>query len=233
LAWEEKLSKRMAELRKQFDTKKQYTLEEAIDLIKNNSSIKFDETVEIHIRLGIDPKQSNQTVRGTVALPHGVGKNRKVAVIAKGEKLKEAEESGADYFGSEDLIAKISKGWFEFDSLVATPDSMKELARLGKLLGPRGLMPNPKSGTVTFDIKKTVNELKAGRIEFKNDSAGIIHSPAGKVSFDKEKLLENIKKFIDGVAKSKPASSKGQFIKKLVISSTMGPGLNVIYGGEA
>jgi large subunit ribosomal protein L1 len=223
----------MVELKKQIGNKKQYSFEEAVDLLKSSSKVKFDETVEMHIKLGIDPKQSNQIVRGTIVLPHGLGKSRKVAVIAKGEKLKEAEESGADYSGSEDLIEKISKGWFEFDSLVATPDSMKELAKLGKLLGPRGLMPNPKSGTVTFDIKKTVGELKSGRVEFKNDSAGIIHCSAGKISFSKEKLLENIKTLMDAITRSKPASSKGQFLANITISSTMGPGLRILHTGQA
>jgi len=209
--------------------KKIYDLEEAMDLIKQSPQPKFDQTVELHMCLGIDTKQSSQTVRGIVVLPYGTGKQKKVCVIAKGEKLKEAQQSGADFYGDEDLIEKISKNWLEFDVLVATPDAMKSLSKLGKMLGPKGLMPNPKAGTVTFDITKTVKELKAGRVEFKNDSFGNVHCAVGKVSFEKEKLAENIRTLIAAVIKSKPSSSKGLYVKNATVSSTMGPGLKIRY----
>jgi len=221
------VTKREKEIEKLVDKTKHYKLDEAIETLKKLPKAKFDETVEIHIRLGIDPKKSDQTVRGVVVLPAGIGKTRKVAVIAKGEKLKEAEESGADFVGSEELIEKISKGWLDFDVLVATPDVMKDLSKLGKLLGPKGLMPNPKTGTVTFEIKKAVQELKSGRVEFKNDEYGIIHCPVGKLSFEKEKLFSNIKTFIEAIIKSKPPASKGQFIKSITLCSSMGPGIKL------
>ncbi len=221
------MSKREKEIEKLFDKTIRYKLDEAIDILQKAPKTKFDQTVEIHIKLGIDPKKSDQIVRGAVVLPAGIGKTRKIAVIAKGEKLKEAEESGADFVGSDELIEKISKGWFDFDVLVATPDSMKDLSKLGKILGPKGLMPNPKSGTVTFDLKKTVQELKTGRVEFRNDEYGIIHAPVGKLSFEKEKLTSNIKTFVEAVIKSKPPAAKGQFIKGITLSSSMGPGIKV------
>ncbi|MDI6641358.1 MAG: 50S ribosomal protein L1 [Elusimicrobiota bacterium] len=221
------MSKRMIELKKLIDRNKTYTLSDAIDLLKQTAKVKFDETAELHIRLNIDPKKSDQLVRGTVFLPHGIGKTRKIAVIAKGEKLKEAESSGANFVGSDDLIEKIQKGFLEFDVLVATPDAMKDLSKLGKLLGPRGLMPNPKAGTVTFEIAKTVKELKTGRIEYKNDSYGIIHCPVGKVSFEKEKLIENIKTLIESVVKSKPVTVKGQYLRSVTICTSMGPGIRL------
>ncbi|OIO75179.1 MAG: 50S ribosomal protein L1 [Elusimicrobia bacterium CG1_02_37_114] len=223
------MSKRMAEIDKLVDKTKIYDLEEAMDLIKQSPQPKFDQTVELHMCLGIDTKQSSQTVRGIVVLPYGTGKQKKVCVIAKGEKLKEAQQSGADFYGDEDLIEKISKNWLEFDVLVATPDAMKSLSKLGKMLGPKGLMPNPKAGTVTFDITKTVKELKAGRVEFKNDSFGNVHCAVGKVSFEKEKLAENIRTLIAAVIKSKPSSSKGLYVKNATVSSTMGPGLKIRY----
>jgi large subunit ribosomal protein L1 len=222
------MGKRLNEASKLVDKSKVYTLAEAVALAKDTAKAKFDETVEAHIRLGIDPKQSDQIVRGTVSLPHGIGKTRKVAVLAKGEKQKEAEAAGADVVGSDDLIESIiSKGNFNFDILVATPDVMKDLSKAAKILGPKGLMPNPKSGTVTFDIGVTVKELKKGRVEYKNDSFGIIHVPVGKASFDKEKLSDNIKALIDAILKAKPSSAKGQYIKSISISSTMGPGIYV------
>jgi len=184
------MSKRMIESEKLIDKTKLYSLEEAVKILKQTKKAKFDETVEISIRLGIDPKQTDQTVRGAVSLPHGIGKTKRVVVIAKGEKIKEAESAGADFFGSEDIMEKISKGWLDFDAIIATPDAMKDLAKLGKILGPRGLMPNPKTGTVTFDIAKTVKEIKAGRVEFKNDTQGIVHTILGKISFDENKLIE-------------------------------------------
>jgi len=221
------MSKRLTETSKLVDKAKLYVLDEAISLAKQTAKAKFDETIEIHIRLGIDPKQSDQTIRGTVTLPHGIGKSRKVAVIARGDKIKEAEASGADVAGAEDLVEKISKGWLDFDVLVATPDTMKDLSKLGKVLGPKGLMPNPKSGTVTFEVGRTVKELKLGRVEYKNDSYGIIHCPIGKASFTAEKLVENAKSLLEAVLKSKPSSAKGQYFKSISLSSTMGPGIRL------
>jgi large subunit ribosomal protein L1 len=220
-----KMGKRLNEAVKLIDKSKVYPIVEAVSLVKETAKAKFDETVEVHIRLGIDPNQSDQTVRGTVSLPHGIGKNRKVAVLAKGEKQKEAETAGADIVGSDDLIESISKGNIDFDILVATPDVMKDLSKVAKILGSKGLMPNPKSGTVAFEVGTTVKELKEGRVEYKNDSFGIIHVPAGKVSFEKEKIVDNIKTLIDTILKAKPSSSKGQYIKSISISSTMGPGI--------
>ncbi|MEW6557370.1 MAG: 50S ribosomal protein L1 [Elusimicrobiota bacterium] len=221
------MSKRTKENEQKFDKTKLYSLEEAVKILKQSASAKFDETVEIAVRLGIDPKQTDQAVRGTVLLPHGLGKTKKVVVIAKGEKLKEAETAGADFVGCEDIIDKISKGWLEFDAVVATPDTMKDLSKVGKILGPRGLMPNPKTGTVTFDIAKTVKEIKAGRVEFKNDPEGIVHSVVGKLSFDENKLVENAKAIISQILILKPASAKGQYINSIAVSSTMGPGIKV------
>ncbi len=221
------MSKRLKEAKKIVGEKKLYKLDEAIALLKKLPKAKFDESVEIHIRLGIDPKQSDQIVRGAIALPHGIGKTRRVAVVAKGEKIKEAEAAGADAAGESELIEKISKGWMDFDVLVATPDAMKDLAKLGKILGPKGLMPNPKSGTVTFDIAKTVKELKAGRVEYKNDSTGIIHSIIGKISFEEQKLIENARTFIEAIIKAKPPTAKGQYLKSITLATTMGPGLQL------
>jgi len=221
------MSKRLTETSKLVDKAKLYELSEAINLVKATAKAKFDETIEIHIRLSIDPKKSDQNVRGTVTLPAGIGKSRKVAVIAKGEKQKEAEAAGADIIGAEDLIDKIAKGFMDFDVLVCTPDVMKDASKLGKVLGPKGLMPNPKSGTVTFDIDRTIKELKLGRVEYKNDSYGIIHCPVGKASFAAEKLLDNTKTLLDAVIRSKPASSKGQYLKSISVSSTMGPGIKL------
>lgn len=204
---------------------KKYSLEEAVKLVKENATAKFDETVELHVRLGIDPKQTDQSIRGTVVLPAGTGKSRKVVVVAKGEKLKEAQSAGADFCGDADLIEKIQKGWMDFDVLVATPDAMRDLSKLGKILGPKGLMPNPKAGTVTFDIARTVKELKGGRIEFKNDSYGIVHTAIGKASFSIEQLSENARTLVEALLKAKPASSKGVYLKSITISSTMGPGV--------
>ena len=221
------MSKRLTETSKLVDKAKLYELGEAINLVKQTAKAKFDETIEIHIRLSIDPKKSDQNVRGTVTLPAGIGKSRKVAVIAKGDKQKEAETAGADIIGAEDLIEKISKGFMDFDVLVCTPDVMKDASKLGKILGPKGLMPNPKSGTVTFDIERTIKELKLGRVEYKNDSYGIIHCPVGKASFGADKLLENTKTLLDAVIRSKPSSSKGQYLKSISVSSTMGPGIKL------
>ena len=222
------MGKRIENLKKGLDLAKKYTIKEAVALIKKTSNAKFDETVEVHMKLGIDVKQSDQQVRSTVSLPHGTGKTKKVAVIAKGEKEKEAQTAGADIVGGAELIEKIFGGFMDFDVLVVTPDMMKDAAKLGKTLGPKGLMPNPKSGTVTFDVAKTVKELKAGRIEFKADPQGIVHAMAGKVSFPEEKLVENVQTVIDAVLKVKPSSSKGVYMESVFVTSTMGAGFPVI-----
>jgi len=207
---------------------KVYKLEEAIPLVKKLATAKFDETVEIALRLGVDPKHADQMVRGTVVLPHGLGKMKKVCVIAAGEKIKEAELAGADFAGGEELVAKIQQeGWLDFDALIATPDMMKSVGRLGKVLGPKGLMPNPKTGTVTFDLAKAIQEIKAGKVEFRVDKTSIIHTPLGKASFTSEKLLDNARTLIESVMKAKPAATKGKYVRSIFISSTMGPGISV------
>ena len=221
------MAKRLKELSKLVDANKLYSVEEAADLVKQTAKAKFDESVEVHIRLGIDPKQSDQIVRGTVLLPNGIGKTRTVYVIAKGEKQTEAEKAGADKVGSTDLIEDIAKGELNFDVLVATPDCMKDLSKVAKILGPKGLMPNPKSGTVTFDIGKTVQELKKGKVAYKNDSFGLVHCSVGQASFEKEKLVENIKTLVSAVLKAKPSAAKGQYVKSISVSSTMGPGIYI------
>ncbi len=212
---------------KNIDTTKQYKLEEAIEMVKRSAYTKFDETVDLAVNLGVDPKKSDQMVRGTVVLPHGIGKKVRVLAFVKGEKAKEAADAGADYVGAEDFIEKINGGWLEFDKAVATPDLMGIVSKLGKILGPRGLMPNPKTGTVTFDIGKAVKEIKAGKVDYKTEKAGIVHVPIGKVSFDSQKLYENAKTVLDAIIKAKPASSKGKYFKKLSVSSTMGIGVSV------
>ncbi|MDQ7773987.1 MAG: 50S ribosomal protein L1 [Elusimicrobiales bacterium] len=222
------MGKRLNNLKKDLDLSKKYTLAEAMGIIKKSATAKFDETVEVHIKLGIDPKQSDQSVRGTVPLPHGSGKSKKIAVIAKGDKAAEATAAGADKVGAAELIEEIAKGMMDFDVLVVTPDMMKDITRLGKTLGPRGLMPNPKSGTVTLDVKNAVKELKAGRVEYKNDAQGLIHVPVGKASFPAEKLADNAQAILDAVLKSKPSSSKGVYMQSVFVSSTMGPGVPVL-----
>jgi large subunit ribosomal protein L1 len=212
---------------KGFDLEKQHSLKEACEAVKKASFVKFDETVDLMMRLGVDPKQADQAIRGATALPHGLGKTVRVVVFAKGEKLAEANDAGADEVGGDELAEKIQKGWFDFDAVVATPDMMGTVGKLGKLLGPRGLMPNPKLGTVTLDVAKSVKELKAGRIEYRVEKAGIIHVPVGKVSFDADKLAENASTVIEAVVKAKPASVKGTYLKKINLSSTMGPGVLV------
>ncbi len=215
------------EAKKKVDRTKKYTLEETLHLLPETSYASFDETVDVAIRLGVDPKKPDQMVRGTVVLPHGTGKEVRVLVFAQGEKEKEAREAGADYVGAEELVEKISKGWLEFDKAIATPDMMKSVSKLGKTLGPRGLMPNPKVGTVTFEVGKAVKEIKSGKVEFKVDKAGNLHISVGKVSFDQEKLMENILALLDSVIKAKPASSKGTYLRGLALSTTMGPGIKV------
>jgi len=200
---------------------------EALKLVKEMGTAKFDETVEAHVKLGVDPRHADQQVRGTVSLPHGTGKTLRVLVFAKGEKVKEAEQAGADYVGAEDFAEKIQGGWFDFDVAVATPDMMSVVGKLGKILGPRGLMPNPKAGTVTFDIERTITELKAGRIEYRIDKTSIIHVPIGRVSFEVEKLEDNLNAFAEALIKAKPAAAKGQYMRSVNICSTMGPAVKV------
>jgi large subunit ribosomal protein L1 len=222
-----KLGKKYAESVKLIDRDATYESLEAIELVKKAASAKFDETVEAAVRLGVDPRKQDQAVRGVVVLPHGTGKTQRVLVFAKGDKLKEAEAAGADYVGDQELIQKIQQGWFEFDVCVATPDMMSEVGKLGRILGGKGLMPNPKAGTVTNDVAKAIAEIKAGKIEYRLDKAGQIHAPIGKVSFDSAKLDENLKALIDALSRAKPASSKGIYLKNISISSTMGPGARV------
>jgi large subunit ribosomal protein L1 len=221
------MGKRMQAAVKAYDKSKTYTLEQAAEIVKNNAKAKFDETVELHVKLGIDTKKADQQVRTTVALPHGTGKTKRIAVIAKGEHAQEAQKAGADRVGAEDIVEEVIKGKIDFDVLVATPDTMKDLAKAAKILGPRGLMPNPKSGTVTFDLANTIKALKAGRIEFKADAYGIVHAIIGKASFDAAKLAENAKAVMDTIIRIKPSTSKGVYVQSISVSSTMGPGVYV------
>lgn len=219
------ITKKHKEARAKVDRTKNYQLKEAVEIIKEASYAKFDETVDVAVRLGVDPRHADQMVRGAVVLPNGLGKTVRVLVFAKGEKEREAREAGADYVGAEDLVAKIQEGWFEFDTAIATPDMMGVVGKIGKLLGPRGLMPNPKVGTVTFDIERAIKDSKAGKVEFRVEKAGIIHAPVGKLSFAEEKLQENILALVDALIKAKPPAAKGNYMKKITISSTMGPGV--------
>ena len=204
-----------------------YRFEEAAELLRKAHFVKFDETVELVLNLGVDPKQSDQMVRGTVVLPHGLGKSKRVLVIASGDKVREAEEAGADFVGGDDMVQKISEGWTDYDAVIATPDMMKSAGRLGKVLGPRGLMPNPKTGTVTFELAKAVKEIKAGKVEFRLDKTGLIHSPVGKISFSAKHLAENAAALLAAVVKAKPAAAKGKYVKKITLTSTMGPGVPI------
>jgi large subunit ribosomal protein L1 len=212
---------------------KNYTISEAMQVVKKAAFAKFDETVDLAIQLGVDPKHSDQMVRGSVLLPHGTGKKVRVAVFAKGDKDKEAREAGADVVGSEDLVEKITKGWLEFDRVIATPDLMGTVGKLGKILGPRGLMPNPKSGTVTFDLAKAIREVRQGRVEFKVEKAGIVHVPVGKVSFEPQKLAENASTVLESIVKAKPSTAKGVYLKAITVSSTMGPSIRIDAPGVA
>ena len=209
------------------DRAKRYSLEEAVGLAKKTAKVKFDETVDLAVNLGVDPKQADQMVRGTVVLPHGTGKKVRILVFAKGEKEKEARDAGADHVGAEDLADKIQKGWTEFDTVVATPDIMALVGKLGKVLGPRGLMPNPKTGTVTFDVGKAIKDIRAGKVEYRVDKAGIVHVSVGKASFEENKLLENAKSVLESILKAKPSSSKGKYLKAAAMSTTMGPGIKM------
>ena len=223
-----KHGKKYTDAAKQLDRSVVYEAAEALALVKKIAPGKFDETVEVAVRLGVDPRHADQQVRGAVVLPHGTGKTRTVLVFAKGDKAKEAEDAGADFVGAEDMVAKIQQeGWLGFDVAIATPDMMGNVGKLGRILGPRGLMPNPKTGTVTFDIIRAVQEVKAGKIEYRVDKAGNIHAPIGKVSFDTDKLLENLRTLIDTLVRAKPAAAKGQYLKSISVSSTMGPGVKV------
>lgn len=219
--------KKYKEAAKQIDNGKLYDPAEAVELVKKTATARFDETVEAAVRLGVDPKHADQMVRGAVVLPHGTGKTARVLVFAKGEKAKEAEEAGADIVGAEDVIARIQEGWLDFDVAVATPDMMGMVGKLGKILGPKGLMPNPKTGTVTFEVRNAVREIKAGKIEYRVDKAGIIHAPIGKVSFDTAKLVENFHALMEALIKARPAAAKGQYVRSVTLSSTMGPGVRV------
>lgn len=209
------------------DSTKEYTLEEAIDILKKCPGVKFDQSVDISLKMGVDPRRSDQLVRGTVTLPNGTGKTLRILVFAQGEKMREATEAGADYVGNEELFEKVSSGWTDFDAVIATPDMMRDVGKLGKILGPRGLMPTPKAGTVTTDVTKAVGELKGGKIEFKLDRHGVLNNSVGKLSFDGAKVVENIKAFLHAVVKAKPSGAKGQYLRSISLSSTMGPGLKI------
>ncbi|MDR3590013.1 MAG: 50S ribosomal protein L1 [Negativicutes bacterium] len=219
--------KKYQEAAKLIEIDKLYDPEEAVEVVKKTASAKFDETVEVAVRLGVDPKHADQQVRGAVVLPYGTGKTKRVLVFAKGEKSKEAETAGADFVGAEDMVEKIQGGWTDFDVAVATPDMMGMVGRLGKILGPKGLMPNPKVGTVTMDVTRAINEIKAGKIEYRTDKAGNIHAPIGKVSFDSNKLLQNFQTLVDTLIKVKPTGAKGQYVRGITLSTTMGPGVKI------
>ena len=223
-----KRGKAYQEASKLVERNKLYELDEAIKLVKQTAKAKFDETVELHIKLGVDGRHADQQVRGAIVLPHGTGKTKKVLVIAKGEKANEAEKAGADFVGAEDIINKIqAENWFDYDVIVATPDMMGQLGRLGRVLGPKGLMPNPKSGTVTFDVERAVNEIKAGKVEYRLDKTNIVHVSIGKVSFDETKLTENLNALVEAVVKAKPAAAKGTYLRSVTITSTMVPGIKI------
>ncbi|PIQ10109.1 MAG: 50S ribosomal protein L1 [Ignavibacteriales bacterium CG18_big_fil_WC_8_21_14_2_50_31_20] len=222
-----KESKRVKSLKEKIDLQKEYSIEDAINLLKENSSVKFTESLDCAIRLGVDPRHADQMIRGTVSLPHGTGKEVRVLVVAKGAKADDAIAAGADYAGFEEYIAKIKEGWAEIDVIIATPDTMGELGKLGRILGPRGLMPNPKSGTVTMDVVNAVKEVKAGKIEFRVDKTGIVHTSLGKLNFETKQLMENTKAFVEKIIRMKPSAAKGTYVKSLYLTSTMGPGVHI------
>jgi len=222
-----KTAKKLSAASEKIDRSKVYPVDAAIDVVKQASYVKFDETVDVAVRLGVDPRHADQMVRGAVVLPNGLGKDVRVLVFAKGEKEKEALDAGADFVGAEDLVAKIQEGWFEFDTAIATPDMMGVVGKIGKLLGPRGLMPNPKVGTVTFEVARAVKESKAGKVEFRVEKAGIVHAPLGKVSFGTDLLKGNLLALVEALVKAKPSAAKGVYLKKISLSSTMGPGINL------
>ena len=225
-----KYGKKYADSLKAYDRSKLYDVDEAMNLVVETAKAKFDETIELHVRLGVDPRQADQQVRGVLVLPNGTGKAKKVLVIAKGERADIAQQAGADYVGAEEMIQKIqTENWFDFDVVITTPDMMGVVGRIGKVLGPKGLMPNPKSGTVTMDVAKAISEVKAGKVEYRLDKTAIIHCPIGKKSFGKEKLTENFSALMDAIIKAKPAAAKGQYIRSVAVSSTMGPGVKVNY----
>ena len=228
-----KRAKKYLEARQQIDRESKYEPEEALAKVKALSNRSFDETVEAAFRLGVNPKHADQQVRGSVVLPHGTGKTVRVVVFAKGEKITEAEESGADFVGSDELVAKVQEGWLDFDVAVATPDMMSSVGKLGKILGPRGMMPNPKSGTVTFDIARAISDIKAGKVEYRTDKAGNVHVPIGKVSFEQDKLEENFQTVLDALVKARPVAAKGQYIRNITVSSTMSPGIKINPGAGA
>lgn len=225
-----KYGKKYAESVKSYDRTKAYDAQEAVKLAIDSAKAKFDETIELHVRLGIDPRQADQQVRGVLVLPHGTGKTKKVLVIAKGDRADQAQAAGADFVGAEEMVQKIqTENWFGFDVMITTPDMMGVVGRIGRLLGPKGLMPNPKSGTVTMDVARAVSEVKAGKVEYRLDKTAIIHCPIGKKSFGTEKIVENFNALMDAIVKAKPAAAKGQYIKSVTLSSTMGPGVKVNY----
>ncbi len=227
-----KHGKKYLDSAKAYDRAKQYEVGEAVDVVLNNAKAKFDETIELHVRLGVDPKQADQQVRGVIVLPNGTGKNVRVLVLAKGDKADAATAAGADYVGAEELVTKIQKeNWFDFDTVITTPDMMGVVGRIGKLLGPKGLMPNPKSGTVTMDVAKAIADVKAGKVEYRLDKQAIIHCAIGKKSFGKDKLVENYNALTDAIIKAKPAVAKGQYVKSVTLTSTMGPGVKVVPKG--
>ncbi len=221
------IGKKQKDAKSKIDRSSTYALEEAIGLVKETAWAKFDETVDLVVKLGVDPRKADQMVRGAVVLPNGLGKEVRVLVFAKGEKAQEAKDAGADFVGADDLVTKIQEGWFDFDTAIATPDMMGTVGKIGRLLGPRGLMPNPKVGTVTMDVGRAVQEAKSGKVEYRVEKAGIIHAPVGKVSFDAQKLHENVMSLVEALVKAKPATSKGTYLRKICLSSTMGPGVNI------
>ena len=221
-----KMTKNYGKAAEQIEARK-YPIDEAIDTLQKIQFAKFDETLELHMRLGVDPKHADQMVRGTVVLPNGLGKSKTVCVIASGEKVREAEQAGAEFVGGEDLVEKIRGGWLGFDACVATPDMMKSVGKLGRVLGPRGLMPNPKTGTVTFEVAKAVEEVKAGKVEYRVDKTGVIHVPFGKVSFDRSKLVENVRTLTESIIKARPAALKGRYVRRVTVATTMSPGIDV------